>query len=234
MHEFTLQGILEGHFRKEGARRNGYPCIIGAGENATVLHYNENDARVQEGSLVLVDAGAELDFYTAEITRTFPANGKFTRDQRRIYDLCLKAQLAGIAAVKPGNHFLAPHEAALDVLVDGFFELGLLKGSRQECMEKETYKAYFMHKTSHWLGMDVHDVGDYKVHGEWRRFEPGMVLTVEPGIYIARDCETAPEQFRGIGVRIEDDVLVTAGGCEVLSDSVPKDADAIEALRPRH
>ncbi|MBI3724380.1 aminopeptidase P N-terminal domain-containing protein, partial [bacterium] len=233
MHEFTLQGILEGHFRKNGARRNGYPCIIGAGDNATVLHYNENDSQVREGSLVLVDAGAELDFYTADITRTFPANGKFSPAQRKVYQLCLDAQKAGLEAVRAGNHFLAPHEAALAVLVDGFLDLGLLKGPREEVLEKETYKAYFMHKTSHWLGMDVHDVGDYKVSGEWRRLEPGMVLTVEPGIYISQDCETAAPEFRGIGVRIEDDVLVTSSACEVLSSSVPKEIDELEALRPR-
>jgi Xaa-Pro aminopeptidase len=233
MHEYTLQGILEGHFRREGARRNGYPCIIGAGDNATVLHYNENDGRVAEGSLVLIDAGAELDYYTADITRTFPANGRFTKPQRRIYQLCLDAQKAGLAAVKPGGHFLAPHEAALSVLVDGFLELGLLTGTHAEVIEKETYKAYFMHKTSHWLGMDVHDVGDYKVNGEWRRFEPGMVLTVEPGIYIGLENEQAPREYRGIGVRIEDDVLVTGEGHEVLSAGVPKEIDEIEALRPR-
>jgi Xaa-Pro aminopeptidase len=232
MHEYTLQGIIEGRFRREGARRNGYPCIIGAGDNATVLHYNENDGRVREGSLVLVDAGAELDYYTADITRTFPADGRFTPPQRGIYQLCLDAQKAGIEAVKPGNHFLAPHEAALEVLIDGFLELGLLQGSKDEIREKETFKTYFMHKTSHWLGMDVHDVGLYKVEGEWRRFEPGMVLTVEPGIYIAEDCEQAPKELRGIGVRIEDDVLVTLGGCENLSAGVPKEIDAIEALRP--
>ncbi len=232
MHEFTLQGIIEGRFRREGARRNGYPCIIGAGDNATILHYNDNDGRVREGSLVLVDAGAELDYYTADITRTFPADGRFTPAQRRIYQLCLDAQKAGIDAVKPGAPFLAAHEAALAVLIDGFRALGLLQGTVEEIREKETYKTYFMHKTSHWLGMDVHDVGLYKIEGEWRRLEPNMVLTVEPGIYIADDCEQAPKEFRGIGVRIEDDVLVTAGGCENLSASVPKEIDELEALRP--
>src|SRR5579883_763272 len=231
MHEYTLQGILEGRFRREGARRNGYPCIIGAGDNATVIHYNDNDGRVREGSLVLVDAGAELDFYTADITRTFPADGRFTPAQRKIYQLCLDAQKAGLEQVKPGNHFLAPHEAALAVLVEGFLALGLLKASRDEIKEKELHKAWFMHKTSHWLGMDVHDVGLYKAEGEWRRFEPGMVLTVEPGIYIADGATDAPAEFRGIGVRIEDDVLVTATGHENLSAGVPKEIDELEGLR---
>ncbi len=231
MHEFALQGMLEGRFRRDGARRNGYPCIVGAGDNATVLHYNENDGRIREGSLVLVDAGAELDFYTADITRTFPADGRFTKAQKRLYQLCLDAQEAGIAQVKPGNHFLAPHEAALSVLIDGFLELGLLKGSKEEIREKEAYKAYFMHKTSHWLGMDVHDVGLYKIEGEWRKLEPGMVLTVEPGIYIAQDCEDAPRELRGTGIRIEDDLLVTPTGSENLSAGVPKTIHEIEALR---
>lgn len=233
MHEYALQAILEGEFRRQGARRNGYPCIVGAGDNATILHYNENDSRVRDGSLVLVDAGAELDYYTADITRTFPANGKFSPAQRRIYQLVLDAQKAGLATVKTGNRFIAPHDAGLSVLIDGLLELGLLKGSKEEILEKETYKTYFMHKTSHWLGMDVHDVGDYRIHGEWRGFEPGMVLTVEPGIYIAEGCEQAPREYWGIGVRIEDDVLVTSSGCEILSAHVPKEIDEIEAIRPR-
>jgi Xaa-Pro aminopeptidase len=204
-----------------------------------VLHYIDNADVLRDGDLVLVDAGCELDGYASDITRTFPANGRFSAPQRRLYELVLAAQRAAIAQVRPGNHWNQPHKAALKVLTQGLVDLGLIDpegADLKQLIKDERYKPFFMHKTGHWLGMDVHDVGRYKVDGRWRRFEPGMVLTVEPGLYVAPDAE-APAEYRGIGIRIEDDVAVTDDGHEVLSADVPKDPDAVEALmaggRPR-
>ncbi len=178
----------------------------------------------------LIDAGCELDCYASDITRTFPASGRFSTEQRAIYDIVLEAQLAAFKVIAPGRHWNESHEATVRVITSGLLDLGLLKGDLEELIANETYKRFYMHRAGHWLGMDVHDVGDYRVGGEWRELEPGMVMTVEPGIYIAPDDDSVPRKWRGIGVRIEDDVVVTKSGCEILSGSVPKDPDEIEAL----
>jgi len=217
---------------ERGARFQAYSPIVGGGRNACVLHYIANDAELRDGDLVLVDAGCELDGYASDITRTFPVNGRFTGSQRALYELVLAAQKAAIDAVRPGNRWDAPHQAALRVLTQGLLDLGILKKTKADLaklIKKEKYKPFYMHRTGHWLGMDVHDVGDYKRGGKWRKFEPGMVLTVEPGLYVAPDAK-APAPYRGIGIRIEDDVLVTETGHEVLSRDAPKEVDDIERL----
>jgi Xaa-Pro aminopeptidase len=217
---------------EHGGRFQAYPPIVGGGANACVLHYVDNADTLRDGDLVLIDAGCELHGYASDITRTFPVSGRFSAPQRRLYELVLEAQRAAIAQVRPGNRWNAPHKAALKVLTRGLVDLGLLEGSAKDVpklIKEEKYKPFYMHRTGHWLGMDVHDVGSYKQDGKWRVLEPGMVLTVEPGLYIAPDAE-APEQYRGIGIRIEDDVAVTGDGHEVLSADAPKDPDEIEAL----
>lgn len=233
MSEQQLEATFVNACAEQGARFQAYPPIVGSGANACVLHYVENAGRLAEGDLVLVDAGCELDGYASDITRTFPASGRFSPVQRRLYELVLEAQRAALAKVKPGNRWNQPHKAALKVLTRGLVELGLIAPengtSLKRMIKDEAYKPYYMHKTGHWLGMDVHDVGQYKRQGRWRRFKPGMVLTVEPGLYIAPDADVSPE-LRGIGIRIEDDVAVTPDGHEILSADVPKDPDAIEAL----
>jgi len=232
MSEQQLEALFVGACAERGARFQAYPPIVGGGHNACVLHYVSNDAELNDGDLVLVDAGCELDGYASDITRTFPVNGRFTDPQRTLYALVLEAQRAAIAAVKPGRRWSAPHDAALKVLTRGLVELGLIEGTPEDVpqlIKDEKYKPFYMHRTGHWLGMDVHDVGSYKVDGKWRRLEPGMVLTVEPGLYVAPDAG-APAQYRGIGIRIEDDVLVTEDGHEVLSRAAPKAIDEIEAL----
>jgi Xaa-Pro aminopeptidase len=221
---------------ERGARHQAYSPIVGGGRNACVLHYVDNDAELNDGDLVLVDAGCELNGYASDITRTFPVNGRFTEAQSTLYRLVLEAQQAAIKAVQPGKRWDAPHSAALRVLTRGLVELGLIEGSKKDLprlIKEEKYKPFYMHRTGHWLGMDVHDVGDYKVDGQWRKLAPGMVLTVEPGLYVAPDAEVASEQavqYRGIGIRIEDDVLVTDNGHEVLSRDAPKEIDEIEQL----
>jgi Xaa-Pro aminopeptidase len=187
-------------------------------------------AQIGHSDLVLIDAGAEYRGYAGDITRTFPVNGRFTQPQRALYDIVLAANEAAIAACQPGAPANAPHQAALAVLVDGLIELGFLEGSREAMIEDERYRDYFMHGTSHWLGMDVHDVGAYKIGGDWRALEPGMVLTIEPGLYVRPDAEAAPEAYRGLGIRVEDDVVITDAGHEVLTGDVPKAPAAIEAL----
>lgn len=230
MMEYQLEAEYLHEFACEGARYPAYPSIVGGGANGCILHYIENSEVLKDGDLVLVDAGAEYDHYAADITRTFPVNGKFSEPQRQLYDVVLKAQLAAIREVKPGKHWNQSHEAAVKELTRGLITLGILKGKLQECIENESYRKYFMHRTGHWLGMDVHDVGDYKVDDAWRVLEEGMVLTVEPGLYIAKDDMDVAPQWRGIGIRIEDDVLVTARGNTVLTKDAPKKADEIEAL----
>jgi Xaa-Pro aminopeptidase len=230
MMEFQLEAEFLHEFSREGSRFPAYSSIVGGGANACVLHYIDNDCELKDGDLVLIDAGAEYQHYAADITRTFPVNGKFSREQRALYDVVLKAQLAAIRAVKPGNHWNEPHEAALKELVKGLVELGLLQGKVDELIASEAYRRFYMHRTGHWLGMDVHDVGDYKVGDEWRVLEPGMVLTVEPGLYVAADDDTVDSKWRGIGIRIEDDVLVTEKGRKILTAAAPKDPDEIEAL----
>jgi Xaa-Pro aminopeptidase len=202
---------------------------VAGGANACVLHYWDNNKRLEDGELLLIDAGGELDGYASDITRTFPVNGRFSGPQRDVYELVLAAQAAAIAEIKPGSHWNAPHDAAVRVLAQGFIDLGLCAGTLDEVLEKEEYKRFYMHRTGHWLGLDVHDAGDYKEAGEWKPLRPGMTLTVEPGAYI-RPGEGVPERFWHIGVRIEDDALVTEAGCEIMTRDVPKTVADIEAL----
>jgi len=227
--EYEIEAELEYAFRKGGAQYPAYPSIVAAGANACVLHYIQNSDRLRKGDLLLIDAGAEIDCYCADITRTFPVSGKFSGRQRAIYDIVLEAQLAAIDRVKPGADFNAPHEAAVRTIAAGLKDLKLLKGSLDSIIERGNYRKFFVHRTSHWLGMDVHDVGEYRVNGAWRMLEPGMVLTIEPGIYIPAK-PGYPKEWHGIGIRIEDDVLVTRNAPEVLTDEAPKAPDAIEAL----
>lgn len=228
--EYQLQAEIEHHCMMAGSQRPAYSPIVGGGANGCILHYVENNKKLKDGDLVLIDAGAELQYYASDITRTFPINGVFSPEQRTIYDLVLKAQYEAIAVVKPGAHWNEPHEIVRRIITEGLVELGLLQGDVDALLETEAYREFFMHKTGHWLGMDVHDVGDYKVGGEWRVLEPGMVLTIEPGIYIAPDNDKVDAKWRGIGIRIEDDVVVTRQGCDVLSKDVPKEPAEIEAL----
>lgn len=228
--EYHLESVLIHEFMNQGARHVAYPSIVGSGHNACILHYIDNDQEMSDGDLVLIDAGCELDGYASDITRTFPVNGKFSTEQRAIYQIVLDAQLAAIAQIKPGNHWNHAHEAAVKVIAQGLLDLGLLKGKLETIIEKESYKQFYMHRTGHWLGLDVHDVGEYKVGGEWRVLEPGMVMTVEPGIYISPNDKKVDKKWRGIGIRIEDDAVVTKTGCDILTKSVPKTIDEIEAL----
>ena len=227
--EYQVEAEIIHEFMKNDCRSPAYPSIVGGGENGCILHYIENNHKLKNNDLLLIDAGAEHQYYAADITRTFPVNGKFTACQKDIYTIVLNAQKAAIAEVQPGNHWNQPHEAAVRVITEGLLKLGLLKGKLETLIEKEAYREFYMHRTGHWLGMDVHDVGDYKVGGEWRVLEPGMVLTVEPGIYI-RDPKTIAKKWHFIGIRIEDDVLVTKTGHDVLSKNAPKEIDEIEAL----
>jgi Xaa-Pro aminopeptidase len=207
-----------------------YGSIVAAGRNACILHYRENDAPLRDGDLVLIDAGCEIDCYASDITRTFPVSGRFSAEQKAIYELVLAAQAAACAEIAPGKHWNQAHEASVRVITAGLVELGLLAGDVDQLIEGEAYKPFYMHRAGHWLGMDVHDVGDYKIGGVWRELEPGMCLTVEPGIYIAHDNQNVEPRWRGIGVRIEDDVVVTRSGCEILTGAVPKTVAEIEAL----
>ncbi len=228
--EWEVQAELEYVFRLRGASGSAYPSIVASGPNATILHYIHNDRRMERGELLLIDAGCEYDFYASDITRTFPVAARFNATQRALYELVLEAQLKAIKSIKPGVTFDVPHETAVRVLVDGMRHLKLLDGSTDELIGSAAYRRFYMHRTSHWLGMDVHDVGLYRVGGETRKLEPGMVLTVEPGIYICADDAEAPAEMRGIGIRIEDDVLVTADGYEVMSAEIPKRVEDVEAL----
>ena len=230
LHEYSLEAELDYAFRQGGAKMPAYGSIVAAGRNGCILHYQQNDAPLKEGDLVLIDAGCEIDCYASDITRTFPVSGRFSSEQKAIYELVLSAQAAAFAEIAPGKHWNHAHEATVRVITEGLVELGLLKGDVQALIESEAYRAFYMHRAGHWLGMDVHDVGDYKVGGEWRVLEPGMALTVEPGIYIAADNESVAKKWRGIGIRIEDDVVVTRQGCEILTSGVPRTVAEIEAL----
>jgi Xaa-Pro aminopeptidase len=272
LHEYAVQAVLEFVFRVNGSPRNGYPSIVASGPNACILHYRENTRLMEDGDLLLIDAGCEYGYHTADITRTFPVNGRFSPAQRAIYELVLRAQLAAIEAARPGNRYEAIHEAARRVLTEGLVDLGLLPRGVADSLAMHHYREFYMHGTGHWLGMDVHDVGDYRINRVSRVLEPGMVLTVEPGLYFDPDRETAtfhlreyseddvwerrqrlglaaarkleeeekakaetivqaiPAEFRGIGVRIEDDVLIAAGGCEVLTAGTPKTIAEIEQV----
>ncbi len=229
MNEHEVEAELLHAFRSAGAVPS-YEPIVGGGANACVLHYRSNDAELRAGDLLLIDAGAEYECYASDITRTFPVGGRYSPEQRALYDIVLAAQLAAIDEVRPGRPFDAYHEAAVQVITRGLCRLGLLAGSVGKNLREHAYRRYYMHKTGHWLGLDVHDVGDYRIDGDYRVLEPGMVVTVEPGLYIAPDEKRVPAKFRGIGIRIEDDVVVGADGPEVMSAGVPKDADEIEAL----
>jgi Xaa-Pro aminopeptidase len=226
--EYEVMAEVLHEFRSHNADLAYYP-IVGGGPNACVMHYRNNDKQLQDGDLLLLDAGCELDYYASDITRTFPVSGRFTSAQRAIYEIVLEAQSAAIAKVRAGNQWNDPHQTAVRVVTAGLVRLGLLKGSVTRLIREEAYREYFNHRTGHWLGLDVHDVGDYKVGGEWRVLEQGMALTVEPGIYV-RPSATAPKDFWHIGVRIEDDVIVTAGAPDVLSAALERDPDEIERL----
>ncbi|MEE5054643.1 Xaa-Pro aminopeptidase [Pseudomonas alliivorans] len=230
LHEFSLEAELDYEFRKGGAKMPAYGSIVASGRNACILHYQQNDAALKDGDLVLIDAGCEIDCYASDITRTFPVSGTFSPEQKAIYELVLESQYAAFEAIGPGKHWNQAHEATVQVITAGLVELGLLQGDVNQLIEDEAYKAFYMHRAGHWLGMDVHDVGEYKVGGEWRVLEVGMALTVEPGIYVSPDNLNVAKKWRGIGVRIEDDVVVTKKGCEVLSGDVPKTVAEIEAL----
>ena len=230
LYEYQIEAEFLHEFRRQGSQYPAYPSIVGGGANSCILHYIENSAKLKDGDLLLIDAGCELNGYASDITRTFPVNGKYTGEQKAIYELVLAAQTAAIKQVKPGKHWNDPHEAAVRVMVDGLLDLKLLKGKADDIIEKQEYRKFYMHRTGHWLGMDVHDVGDYKIDGVWRLLEPGLVLTVEPGLYITAGQKGVDERWWNIGVRIEDDVLVTRNGCDVLSADAPKSVADIENL----
>ena len=230
LYEHQIEAELLYEFTRHGMRSPAYPSIVAGGDNACVLHYTRNRDKLQNGDLLLIDAGAENQNYASDVTRTFPVSGRFGEAQRSLYELVLDAQIAAIDRVRPGSHWNDPHDAAVKVLTTGLVDLGLLRGRVSNLIKHEAYKKFYMHRTGHWLGMDVHDVGAYKVDGKWRLLEPGMVLTVEPGLYIPVDCNDVDKKWRGIGIRIEDDVVVTREGCEVLTADVPKTVGEIEAL----
>jgi Xaa-Pro aminopeptidase len=230
VHEYEVQAALERPFRQLGSPRNGYPSIVAGGANACVLHYVRNRDALGPDDLLLIDAGAEYGFYTADVTRTWPVSGKFTAPQRAVYELTLEAQRKAIADVKPGAGFDDVHRTATRTLVQGLVDLGIMSGSVDGIMERQSYRDYYMHGTSHWLGLDVHDSGPYRDDRGQIRLRPGMVLTVEPGLYFGPQAKQAPDIYRGIGIRIEDDVLVTEDGCRVLSEAIPKDPDEMEAI----
>lgn len=230
-HEYEIEAEFLHEFCRHGARHPAYTSIIAGGANACTLHYVGNNARLNDGELLLIDAGCELDGYAADITRTFPVNGKFSAAQKDVYEIVLAAQAAAIAVAKPDNSWNALHEAALRVLAQGFIDLKLCHGSLDSVLETESYKQFYMHRTGHWLGMDVHDVGEYKIGEQWRPLQPGMTLTVEPGCYI-RPGDNVPRALWNIGIRIEDDILITANGNEVLTQGAPKTvADIEEVMR---
>ncbi|HVW28972.1 MAG TPA: aminopeptidase P N-terminal domain-containing protein [Polyangiaceae bacterium] len=228
MYEYEIEALLRGIFRKHGSERPAYAPIVGSGPNATVLHYHKNNRRMESGDLLLIDAGTEFGYYAADVTRTFPVAGKFTAPQREIYELVLAAQDASIAATKPGATIDDVHAASVRVLAEGMIALGLIEGPVEDAIKEERYKRYYMHKTSHYLGMDVHDVGRYFEKGKARPLEPGVVITVEPGLYVPAGDDKAPPRYRGIGVRIEDDVLVTESGHRVLSEAIPRRTADVE------
>ncbi|GAB2583865.1 Xaa-Pro aminopeptidase [Nitrincola alkalisediminis] len=231
--EYQLEAEIQHYCAMQGARFQAYTPIVGGGQNACILHYIENSAELKDGDLVLIDAGCELDCYASDITRTFPVNGRFSPEQKALYGLVLDVQKQCIEAIKPGTPWNAIHDLSVRLLTEGLLELGLLKGEVDQLIEAGAYKPFYMHRIGHWLGMDVHDVGAYKQKGDWRPLEEGMVMTVEPGLYIAADNQDVDPRWRGIGIRIEDDVLVTATGHHVLTASVPKEIDEIEALMAR-
>ena len=227
MYEYQVEAELLYEFKKAGCG-TAYPSIVGGGENGCILHYTENNHVLNDGDLLLIDAGAEYEGYACDITRTFPVNGEFTEAQLELYDLVLRAQYAAIDATQPGNHWNDPHDAAVKVLTKGMVKLGILKGQPAKLIKSGEYKKYYMHRTGHWIGLDVHDVGDYKIDEQWRLFEPGMAMTVEPGIYIPAKSRGVPKRYWNTGIRIEDDVRVTRNGNEVITGGLIKEVADIE------
>jgi len=229
MYEYQIQAEMECEFRKAGSPYNAYPSIVAGGKNSCILHYTENNHLLEEDDLLLIDAGAELECYAADISRTFPVNGKFSSEQKALYDIVLAAQNAAFEKCSAGHSWNQPHETAVRVITQGLLDEGLLSGGFEEAIETKSYTQFYMHRTGHWLGMDVHDVGDYQVEETWRELEPGMVFTVEPGIYVS-ESNDVDQRWHNIGIRIEDNVLVKKDGIEILTESVPKAPDDIEAL----
>jgi len=230
MNEYELEAEYLYEFARNGSRAPAYNSIVAGGENACILHYTENSQTLRDGDLVLIDAGCEYEYYASDITRTFPVNGKFSAEQKAVYEVVLEAQLEAIKTIKPGAHWDEPHNRTVEVITEGLVELGLLKGKVATLIEESAYRDFYMHRAGHWLGMDVHDVGDYKIEGDWRLLEPGMVMTVEPGIYIASNNTNVDAKWRGIGIRIEDDVAVTRKGNKILTSGLAKTVDEIESF----
>lgn len=228
MYEYQLEAEYLYAFNKNGARSPAYNSIVGGGNNSCILHYVENNAELQDGDLVLVDAGCEYQYYASDVTRTFPVNGKFSPEQREIYSIVLEAHKQSMEQAKPGNKWNLMHEKSVEVIVEGLLSIGLLQGSRDEIIDKGEYTKFYMHRIGHWLGMDVHDVGSYKQDGDWRPLEEGMVMTVEPGIYILDSMEGVDDKWKGIGVRIEDDIAITESGFEILTPDVPRTIEEVE------
>jgi len=228
MYEYQLEAEYLYAFNKNGARSAAYNSIVGGGNNSCILHYVENNAELKDGDLVLVDAGCEYKYYASDVTRTFPVNGKFSPEQKEIYSIVLEAHKQSMEQAKPGNKWNLMHEKSVEVIVEGLLDLGLLKGTKDQVIENGDYSKFYMHRIGHWLGMDVHDVGGYKQDGDWRDLEKGMVMTIEPGIYILDSLEDVDDKWKGIGVRIEDDIVVTESGFEVLTSNVPRTIEEVE------
>ena len=231
MYEYDLEALVESTFRMNGAKGPAFPTIVASGGNATTLHYTTNDCRIEDDTLVLIDAGAEYGRYSGDVTRTFPANGTFTEAQKEIYQLVLDAHHAIIDSIRPGVPINEPHEQSIELLTEAMLSLGLLKGKTKKLIKKEKYRQFYMYRIGHMLGLDVHDVNCvHDAEGEFKTFQPGMVMTIEPGLYVADGTKNVPREYLGIGVRIEDDILITETGCEVLTDGVPKEIDEVEVL----
>ncbi len=230
LYEYQLEAEITHEFQRQGARCHAYNPIVGSGENTCILHYVNNDKQIKKGSMVLIDAGAEYNYYASDVTRTFPADGHFTQEQRAIYEIVLEAQLAGIKAIKPHAPWNQVDIIVTKIITQGLIDVGLLKGKLDDLIEKQAYSKFYMHRSGHWLGLDTHDAGRYKINDKWRKMEPGMVRTVEPGIYISAETPGVHKRWHNIGVRIEDDVLVTQKGHDVLSHGAPKKIDDIEKL----
>ncbi len=229
MFEYQLEAEYLYAFNKNGARAPAYNSIVGGGNNACILHYVENNSELKDGDVVLVDAGCEYKYYASDVTRTFPVNGSFTEEQKQIYSVVLEAHKQSMDQLKPGNKWNLAHEKSVEVIVEGLIDLGIIKSSKKEAIDTGEYSKYYMHRIGHWLGMDVHDVGSYKKDGDWRDLEPGMVMTIEPGIYILDSLEGVEDKWKGIGVRIEDDVMVTKKGFEVLTPDIPRSIEEVES-----
>ena len=227
--EYELEGLLEFTFKKHGGIGPAYPSIVGSGSNSTILHYIKNSRKIQKNDLILIDAGCEYNYYASDVTRTFPASKKFSPAQKDLYEIVLEAQKKAIEQIKPQKRFNDSYDKALSIIIDGLKELKLLTGSKEKIIKKKLYRKFFMHKLSHWLGLDVHDAGPYiDKNGKSIKLQPNMVLTVEPGIYISSDCKDVPKQYRGIGIRIEDDILITKTGNRILTEGIPKKISEIE------